>query len=160
MRQLNETQPSDLNACGEYWFVCIKITTEMRSSCERRHSFAIQTTRSIPINSWRYSKYNSTTNSTDSMLFDLVHKWSLTCIAHVLDLLKINWIEFPHIAMTAAHDTPQRSPAVYSLPDSHNKLASPFIFHRHVYSSPHSSSRLDPPLLASWYHTLVIQSLP
>ena len=99
-------------------------------------------------------------SKTDSMLFDLVHKWSLTCIAHVLDLLKINWIEFPHIAMTAAHDTPQRSPTVSTLSDSHNKLASPFIFHRHVYSSSHSSSRLDPPLLASWYHTLVIQSQP
>ena len=83
------------------------------------------------------------------MLLDLVHKWSLACIAHVLDLLKINWIEFPHTAMTAARDTPQHSPAVYTLPDSHNKLVSLFIFHRHVYSSPHSSSRLDPLLQTS-----------
>ena len=99
-------------------------------------------------------------NWTGSMFIEPVHMWPLTCIAHLLDRLKIHWSEFPHIAMMAAHDTPQRSPTVYTLSDSHNKLASPFIFHRHVYSSSHSSSRLDPPLLTSWYHTLVIQSLP
>jgi len=54
-------------------------------------------------------------NSIDSILVELC---PLTFIAHVLvlDRLKIHWFEFPHTAMTAARDTPQSSPAVYTLP--------------------------------------------
>ena len=100
------------------------------------------------------------TSKTGLMIVELIHRWPLTCMTHVLDRLKIHWVEIPHTAITAARDTPKRSPAVYTLHDSHNKLVPPFIFHHHVYSSPHSSSRLDPPLQTSWDHTLVIQSLP
>jgi len=67
-RLLSETQPSDSNANGENWFICIKITTKVWSSCEERHSLAIQTTRLFPVNSWRYLKYSNTTSHLDWLI--------------------------------------------------------------------------------------------